>query len=162
MSSSSFSSSFSSSSLSLAGFIFFLLPPLSLSLCNSVFVSVPVTNVHTWNVTGRAQVQDLEAEAAGERRAGSETLTPGCLLHRLGPDRYIPINQSTFVASVLGPRTPSRAGGVKDFTIPRLEFSPETAHPAGRWSPQRSCCVSWNPGTHLVWEIFYLALCENL
>jgi len=58
-------------------------------------------DAHRCRISGFGQKQ----QAAGSPRTwrpGSGTLTPGCLLHRLGPDRYIPINQSTFVALVLG------------------------------------------------------------
>jgi len=58
-------------------------------------------DAHRCRISGFGQKQ----QAAGSPRTwrpGSGTLTPGCLLHRLGTDRYIPINQSTFVALVLG------------------------------------------------------------
>jgi len=164
MSSLPFPFSSASSSLSLPGFIFPYPHPVSTYTCIASWclcLWLMCTPESSQDVH-RCRISGCEAEAAGSPRTSrpaSGTLTPGCLLHRLGPDRYIPINQSTFVALVL--RLPAVPEVWKILRSPS-RFSWKNALPAGRWGLRSRivlCVLEFRDPPSV--GNFYMALCEH-
>lgn len=165
MSSLPFPFSSASSSLSLPGFIFPYPHPVSTYTCIASWclcLWLMCTPESSQDVH-RCRISGCEAEAAGSPRTlrpASGTLTPGCLLHRLGPDRYIPINQSTFVACESCDSQQCRRCE-RFYDLPVGLAGKMLSPLGGGVSDPGSCCVSWNSGTHLVWEIS-TRLCANI